>query len=300
MATASLGPMKTHNDFLALGELERKEEERGETNHKKAMDCKVDMLQPRSLIFLMTRPLPVPRSSFPISDHHGSTCTHINESKTTIGIGNDVRDLRHYEISNMDSFVVVGTEWSVLCWPPRKANEKKIAWKVGESGRVLLGRGGVWQTEHLWTSKSTRETIVTKLDNKGVNPHLRVRSLCFHYVVDPHASVKGLRTIIVGNIQCLLSILTTDLYAEERRVYAEERPLPWPLLLNVLVFVKASAIETLWESDMRDDAALFRFAHDSLSEKSGETVIETVRSSVPEKYDSERESFIKEFCFVLL
>lgn len=62
----------------------------------------------------------------------------------------------------------------------------------------------------------------------------------------------------------------------------------------------ASAVEARRESDMRDDAALFRSAHDSLSEKSGETVIETVRSSVPEKYDSERESFIKEFCFVLL
>lgn len=59
-------------------------------------------------------------------------------------------------------------------------------------------------------------------------------------------------------------------------------------------------MEALWESDLRNDDALFRYAHDSLSEKSGETVIETVRSSVPEKYDSERESFIKEFCFVLL
>lgn len=42
---------------------------------------------------------------------------------------------------------------------------------------------------------------------------------------------------------------------------------------------------------------LLRFCRDSLSQKNGGNVIETVRSSVPEKYDSERESYIKEFCF---
>lgn len=44
---------------------------------------------------------------------------------------------------------------------------------------------------------------------------------------------------------------------------------------------------------------LLQFCHDSLSQKNGGNVIETVRSSVPEKYDSERETYIKEFCFFL-